>query len=465
MPLTAPTQLRKAARDPLARLLTPAGAAGLIFAHAVLALLLRTNTRVSLLHALLVLTLGLVAVVRGGRPEYAAYAAGYVAACEVLWRMTGGLPVYEYGKYAVVLILLVGMVRYRKAAQPLGAVQFLLLAPSAMVTLLYLPWSNARDALSFNLSGPLALCVSVLYLSSLRLSFQDLAKLLALMVGPPMGVATLTVFNLVVFSDEITFTNESNIYVTGFAPNQVSAMLGLGVVLAFMLVFTGRLRGMATVIMGAAMLVMATQGAMTFSRNGLYSAAIACLGATPFLFGDKQARSKILIGGPLVLLIAAAVVYPKLNEFTGGKLTERFTSTTTSHRSEIIEAELALWKQSPVIGVGPGMGRYLRNDAWGSAAHTEFSRLLAEHGLLGLAVILIYPVILYGKFRDAPTSLQRALLVCCMLWSFSFMASNAMRLAAPGFMFGLGCIQIGARSQPAALAARAARARIRPVMV
>ena len=61
-------------------------------------------------------------------------------------------------------------------------------------------------------------------------------------------------------------------------------------------------------------------------------------------------------------------------------------------------ADLFIFVNNPIFGVGPGIGYYERLNHGLSqrvSAHTEYSRLLAEHGIAGIFVLLF---ILYKSF-------------------------------------------------------------------
>ena len=63
----------------------------------------------------------------------------------------------------------------------------------------------------------------------------------------------------------------------------------------------------------------------------------------------------------------------------------------TTGREDIARADLEVWFDNPVLGVGPGVAKEYRAATFGraAAAHTEFTRLLAEHGILGLVALII----------------------------------------------------------------------------
>ncbi len=129
---------------------------------------------------------------------------------------------------------------------------------------------------------------------------------------------------------------------------------------------------------------------------------------------------------------------PWLNSFTGNRLEERYKNVGTTGRIEIIEDDLRIWSEHPFLGVGPGQAMdYRRLFERGALAHTEFTRMLAEHGMLGLAAIGILIAIAFRNMHQTPSGVGRAVNGSLIFWSISFMAIYAMRLAAPAFLFGL----------------------------
>ncbi len=137
---------------------------------------------------------------------------------------------WEFGKYAVILVLGVALLRtWNTRRSWVPAIYFALLLPSAILTFTSLDSWEARNQLSFNLSGPLALAVSLLFFSSLRLRPRELRWIYACLLAPIVSIATIATVNLRKL-DPDDFANQSNrIASGGFGPNQVSAILGLGI--------------------------------------------------------------------------------------------------------------------------------------------------------------------------------------------------------------------------------------------
>ena len=199
---------------------------------------------VARLHALGIIALG---VFWSGSPRTVhrtVLCAAYVAGAEVLWRMTGGTVVYEFGKYAVVGLLVLATIQAPRAGKlslaPLG--YFVLLLPSIMQTLSALGnLSDARREISFNLSGPVCLAACAFFFSNFALRNLPFRKLAIALAAPTLSVGAIAGRSTLDAGPMIRFTTQSNFVTSGgFGPNQVSAVLGLGCVVLMMLALRSR---------------------------------------------------------------------------------------------------------------------------------------------------------------------------------------------------------------------------------
>jgi O-antigen ligase len=128
-------------------------------------------------------------------------------------------------------------------------------------------------------------------------------------------------------------------------------------------------------------------------------------------------------------------VIPFLNNFTEGVLSERFKDTDPTGRDLILKADLYTFLHHPVFGVGIGMAATYRRLFFSRAieAHTEFSRLLAEHGVFGLVALVLMLWMAWTALRQAQTPGAKAIVATALGWSFLFMATSGMRLVALPF--------------------------------
>jgi hypothetical protein len=93
-----------------------------------------------------------------------------------------------------------------------------------------------------------------------------------------------------------------------------------------------------------------------------------------------------------------------------------------------------IFVESPLFGAGPGLGQAAR---MGMVAHTEFSRMLSEHGSFGLLALAIMASLPILRVRNAASELEKGYALALVVWTFLYMAANGMRLAAPSFAYGL----------------------------
>jgi hypothetical protein len=434
-------------QDPLGRLAvwSVTGARGLglwLLVHVPLSVLIFGNGRIAAAHAGFVLLLGIWAALRW-QPHNVLLVVCYVAGGEVLWRMSRAPIPWEFGKYAVILILLLVLVRNgRRLVFPaLPIAYLLLLLPSVALTWdFFRPDLNAArvNALG-NISGPISLMAAVWFCSVFPLKPVQVTRAMIVAIAPIFGVAVVTALNTY-GSNALRFGNASNFATSGgFGPNQVSSMLGLGALLCLLVLLRGRTGTMGGVILAGTMLLLIAQSAMTFSRGGLYGAfGAAALGAF-FLLRDGRTAARLFLVSAIVVVLSTFFLVPRLDSFTGGALSARFGNTESTGRTTLMKIDLELWKQNVVFGIGPGVSKFNREDLGyrQAAAHTEQTRLLAEHGLLGLGALCALLLMGLSALRGARTPLDRAQIVTLMSWSILVMLHSAMRVAAVGFVFGL----------------------------
>lgn len=412
-----------------------------VVAHIPLALIMRQSEVVATIHALLCLAFGLVWSFSGRNLEQVACVGAYIAGSEVLWRMSGANVFWEFGKYVTALVFFVAMLRHDRLAGPAAPLgYFLLLIPSSIISLDTLSSGVARQLISSTLSGPFALFVCGWFGSHIRLDKKQLAHICIAFITPVIGIGAVVLVNIVT-AEAIQFTGESNFATSGgFGPNQVSAVLGLGALLCCWCILDKVVSRLGSLALLGISLALATESALTFSRGGLYAAGGALVAAAFFLARDNRTRLQLLFMTALIGSIAVYVIAPGLDTFTNGTLSRRFTEISLTNRGDIVANEIRLWQENLLFGLGPGGGSYYRlaqslSDER-AAAHTEFSRVLAEHGLFGLLSLLILGHALYTNLRRAKSKRQRAILSMIIVWSLLFMSNSAMRLVAPSLLLG-----------------------------
>lgn len=419
-----------------------------VAAHAVLALVMYRFRLLAFAQGVVAVSAALWLAYRMGARGALAGAA-YVAGCDVLWRVCSSPFPYEGGKYGVALVCAVGLVREGRRVRwdVLSLVYLLAHLPSALATM-WDPLSGDTEyragLLRAYLSGPVSLAMTAWLCSQVRLTRTEFRRVLAAFAIPTVSVAVVTLFATYT-AVNLEFTGESNLATSGgFGPNQVSTALGLGTLVALLLAVrpgtSAAYRTFAFVLAG----LCAMQSAMTFSRGGLYAAILALVAGSWWFLRHRGTRRALTLATATAGVLGALVIVPRLDSFTGGALSARFESTNTTNRGTLMLDDVRIWLEHPVLGVGPGVVREYRAEATG-AGHTEFTRLLAEHGVFGVVALLA----LGGMFLRASSAGVRAEAVhdrgsrlSLAAWGALSMIHAAMRLSVVGFTIGLSQVRI-----------------------
>ena len=424
----------------------------LTLAHIPLGVLLYSSSYLGVLHAVVVFGFGLRAALRKNeRLEKTAFFVAYLVGVEVLWRMANVPIFWEFGKYATALLMAAALLKRGCYKMPsLALAYLLLLLPSCILTLFYYDLSAARANLSSNMSGPLCLFVACWFFSHLKINKFQLRRMLMAILVPIVSVASATLF-FTVSNPNINFTTESNFETSGgFGPNQVSSMLGLGTFAAAACLILFQNNSKFRLYLGIAAVFTATQSIMTFSRGGIYNAVgalivLALLNSRNLFEMVRRFVPFALFGGLFLLLL-----FPIMNNFTGGKLQERFEDTGTTNRGDIIESDLELFVENPLFGIGVGVASKERKETLGytAASHTEFSRLISEHGALGILSIFSLLGATFFNILRQKNHLGRALVGGVAVWSSFYMMNAGMRLAAPAILWGISFVVIAQPLHP-----------------
>ncbi|MFN0279989.1 MAG: O-antigen ligase family protein [Pyrinomonadaceae bacterium] len=416
--------------------------------HLPLGVVLYSAGSLNVLHPLFIFGLGLFLAFR--KPvnlNHVCLVVAYIIGAEVLWRMAQATVAWEFGKYASATILLVALVRSKKFEIPsLPLLYFALLIPACILTIVDRDLSSVTPTLSFNMSGPLVLMVSCWFFYKQRISPLQFRRLLCAMIIPLICVAVTALFYTVT-AEEISFNTESNFETSGgFGPNQVSGMLGLGVYLSVAGFILFKKWSPFSLFFGAATLLFSAICVLTFSRGGIYNAiggivVLLIFGLQDIGSGLRRIAPVLVLGGLFLFFI-----YPVLDDFTGGHLQERFEDTGTTNRSSIAQSDFQIFFENPVLGVGVGAAyayrqRFISEKA---ASHTEFSRMVSEHGAFGLAALILMLVMLFVNLKRPNSTPGKAFVAGLMAWACLFMTNTGMRLAAASFVWGISFITIAA---------------------
>jgi len=400
---------------------------------------MKASPTVATLHGLLTVAAVLGAAFFFPRISPIIYGVVYLATADVLWRMTGASVPWEISKLGLALVSIVVLVRFHKRLpNQLALWYFVLLIPGALIAVIA-GGLGAREDISFNLSGPFALACAVALFSSVRLHIHEFRRLTYVAVAPIVAIWVIA-FQALLKTQTFSL-NSSKAAVGGFGPNQVSTMLGFGALLCIMWAMRERspLHRLPMAVIGVALLV---QSMLTFSRGGLYNVLLALV-FVGLLYVRRPVRILVAGIGLVVLVVALSPVFDQIDDFTDGALGKRFAETDLTGRDELVRGDLDVWRQAPVTGVGVGASKRVRaSGVANAAAHTEFTRLLAEHGVLGVLALGSLGLMAVLNLRGRVELWEQAWSLALMVWTAGAMSNAAMRVGAVSLAFALASVRL-----------------------
>ena len=193
----------------------------------------------------------------------------------MLLRMGRATLFWEFGKYAIIYFILLGIIRKSKEININVPILFYFLLLSLSIILVpYNSFSQWRQDIAFNLSGPAMLMISSIYFFNTRISKIELLNILSFAIYP---IISMSVFVYLKMPDIQTynFLPYSNPSTSGgYGPNQVSTIFGLGVaILVLSQILRGEIFGRKAIDLSILILFFSL-GLMTFSRGGILAAII-----------------------------------------------------------------------------------------------------------------------------------------------------------------------------------------------
>lgn len=432
----------------------------LILFHAGIGFLVYLFPFVSKIYGYAIFILGAYYIIKTqNRNNEALIVAAYVVGSEVFLRMTGGNPLYEISKYGVIFFIFIGMYfsGFSKGATPYW-IFLLLLIPSVVISTFVLDFdTDIKNAIAFNISGPVCLGVASLYTFRRKIPLGQMNSILLSMGLPIVTCMVYLTFYTPDLKEVITSTQSNFTTSGGFGPNQVATFLGLG-----MFIFFSRtiLESRTKFTLALNLLIainMSYRGMVTFSRGGMITGFLMIVLLLLFLYFKSNYKGRVKLNYVIVLIAGAMMVTWTYTSFqTGGLIDKRYANqdaagrtkeTQFTGREEVALNEIDTFLDNPIFGVGVGKGVEVRlaETGNGTLSHDEITRMLAEHGTLGIIGLLILfftPLILYleNKFN--------MFLLCFVTFWFLTINHAAMRTAAPAFVYSLSLLNVYFAPQP-----------------
>lgn len=401
------------------------------------------------IYTLLIVLVGFYIVVKNkNKNNEILYVIAYIAGSEVFLRTTNGSPLHEFGKYSMLFFTCLGFYYngFPKIRNPYWA-YLLLLLPSVCLSFMYLD-GDFRRKISFEILAPICLGVLALYSYKRKISTIEINIVLTSIALP---ILASCVYLILRYSRNIYPINShsSNFYYSGeYAPNQMATALGLGVFVYFIKAITESASMKMYFLNIIFLCLIFYRGLLTFSRGGIVTGLIAvCIVFISMEISKKGYFLKRKIGISLFIITTVFILTAYQTEY---HLFERYTNfyifhTKNNHKPKgryiQITSDIKNFSENPIVGIGVGKGKEIRKANYGLnvSTHSEITRLLSEHGILGLFALLILifvPLQLY--FNDLKNVY---LLSFFIFWLFTINHS-ATRIIAPLFLYSLALMKI-----------------------
>ncbi len=426
----------------------------IILFHAMLGFLVYLVPFVSKLYGYSIYVFGILYIINTqNKKNEALIAAAYVVGSEVFLRMTGGNPTYEISKYGVMVFIFIGMYYsgFSKSAIPYWIFLFLLIPGVVLTTFVLNFETNMKNAIAFNISGPVCLAVASIYTYRRKIPLVQMNSILLSMGLPIIACMVYLTFYTPNIRDIITSTQSNSQASGGFGPNQVATVLGLG-----MFIFFSRaiLESRTKFMLGLNLLIainISYRGIVTFSRGGMITGLLMIILLLLFLYYKSNYTGRVKLNYILVFIgVAMFTTWIYTSFQTGGLINKRYANQDAAGRvkeskftgrEDVALGEINAFLNNPIFGVGVGKGVEVRKAETGddTLSHDEITRMLAEHGSLGIVGLLILfftPLVLYieNKFN--------MFLMCFVVFWFLTINHAAMRTAAPAFVYSLSLLNV-----------------------
>ncbi len=386
-------------------------------------------------------------------------ACAYFVGAEVFFRTTKGAISYEAGKYMVIVFVLIGM--FYKGLSGKGYPYFIylmFLVPSIFVASTTLSFdANFRTNIAFVLSGPVCLGLAALFCYDKRISKHQMTQIMLFMVLPIIAHTAYVYFYTPNLRDVLTSTASNRDAAGGWGANQVSAVLGLGMFIMSVRLFT-KSPGLGLKILNAIILgLISFRAVTTMSRGGVIAAIMAILVFLFYYYRHSRAkkRNEVIAIFGLFCISLVMTWFVSINQ-TDGLVNLRYANKDhlgrekegiTTGRAELFEDELEGFISSPFWGIGSSRAKDQRKEEEGQGvtSHSEFSRTLAEHGIFGVIILLI---LIFKPLEMRAKNKGNYYFYAFLAFWFLTINHMSMRIAMPAFIYGLALLHVTDDKRP-----------------
>ena len=433
----------------------------LILLHIIIAILIYFIRPLSLVYAISIPLIGFYYVFKTkNKNNEVLYISAYIVGSEVFLRMTDGNFLYESSKYGVMVFSALGMYYsgFSKNSIPFW-IYLILLLPGVIVATETLNLdTNIRKAIAFNISGPACLGIASIYCYNRKILLSQLNDIL-LSLGLPIFATTIY---LILYTpdlkDILTGTGSNSATSGGFGPNQVATILGIGIFVFFSRLVLESKSKLLFFINLVILFNITYRGLVTFSRGGILTGFIMIIILLAYLFINTKEQGRFNISRLFIFMsIIFFMTWIYTSSQTGGLIDKRYANkdaagrvkeSNLSGREQIWNSEIDDFLDNPVFGIGVAKALEIREEKSGGliiASHSEISRTLAEHGMMGILALLVVfftPIFLFLDNK------QHIYIFCFVLFWLLTINHAAMRIAASAFVYSLSLLKIQMKEEP-----------------
>lgn len=387
----------------------------------------------------------------------------YNLGIEIIGRMADLSPVvpWELCKYITIPIVLLALILEKFSISNFIAGLFVILLCIPAIVF----GESDFERIVFSMFGILMTGTALVYFWNRQYSMFQFFQMIRFIIYPLISILVYITLETPSF-DDMVFELGANFDTTGgFGSNQISTILGLATLLLAMIYFIkGKVFGYQWIDL-ALMGYFFLRGLLSFSRGGILTAILAFMVFFSIISRAKNLKNyglkvrEISIKDLTMIVLGVVVVFIIANSLTNGVLLDRYKgetggtksgdkektlNTITTGRFDILVSDLAMWSDYPIWGVGGGKSASFRVNygMFAIAAHTEFSRMLAEQGVFGLIQILFLIVYLPLYILKNRNKVEQAFLLSFLVLAILTSFHAGMRTFATPLFVGLSVIRI-----------------------
>ncbi|HLP63707.1 O-antigen ligase family protein [Flavobacterium sp.] len=426
----------------------------LILVHLLLGVVIFSFPIVSKVYGYLILIVGILVLLKTrNKNDEVLYICAYIVGSEVFLRMTNGNPNHEFAKYSLVFFFLIGYVYSGFSKMSLPYLFFIItLLPGIIIANETLDFGvEFRKKISFNLSGSLCLAIAAMHTFGRKLTVGQVGNLLLLMGLPVISTAVFTQLYAPDLKEVLSGTSSNSELSGGFGPNQVATILGLGMFIFFTRIILYSRTKLIFIVNVLIAFYVSYRGLLTFSRGGMITGFLMILIFLLFIYFKASKKNRVKLNYfVIIFVILVSAIWMFTSVKTEGLIDKRYANKNamgvekkdlSTGRNQLVEEEVNWFLDNPFFGIGVGKGTDYRTAKYGFlyASHNEITRLLAEHGMLGVIALMILfftPIFYYMGNKD------NIFLFCFLLFWLLTINHAAMRTAAPSFVYALSVLKI-----------------------